>query len=112
MNLLDLLAILPSGGRPAREHSPAERAVMSIALLCFPVLEVAIVLYTDLGTHPFLALVALPTLFVMAAVLLGLRVATRPSFPWVVGAGCAALCYIGGAIAFLMALFASFYAGF
>jgi hypothetical protein len=113
MDLGDLfLASLPLGGSGSRrDSSPAEQLSAAVGCGLFPIADFSLVLFAGGWRHGSMAL-WLPVVFTVLSVLLGrmLRVGTASTLQ--VALGCIFFCFLASGVAFLLAVFGSFFSGF
>ena len=112
MDLFDLFAVLPldwAGGTPPSKRSFPGNLVGFVSLTLFPLLAFVIVLFGPLGTT---LVVVLSAAFAVASLLLARLTGSSTASALVMALTCALMCMIAGGIAFLLAVFASFYSAF
>lgn len=114
MDLLDVFFALPADpptGR-GRSRTAEERLSGGVGMGLMPVVCLCVVLFTGLWEHPAIAVGALPALAAMGAAFLARALGTRIRWVVVCGLGSFATCFMASGMAFLLALFASFFTMF
>jgi hypothetical protein len=117
VNIMDIgdlffIGAASATGGPRRKLSPQENIAYGVGGVLFPLLTFLIVLFGELWRHAVIAMVGLPAVFSVISYYLARRLDTGTGFTWKVTLGCAVSSFVTGAIAWLMALFFSFFQSF
>jgi hypothetical protein len=112
VDIFDLIATFHVPGAAPRSRDPRENAVAAIAMLGFPLADFSIVLFAGAYTRPLLALIVLPLLFAVAALLLAraLKVSAGPTLKITVL--CVIVCFLASVFGLFLGGIASLYSGF
>jgi hypothetical protein len=114
VSVFDLLALFPFGppSRRGQSYTPAQNAISALGMAVLPFLLFLVVLMTGVHRNSEVSLLVLP-LGSTAATAIACRLSRQP-LGWSIAVlvGTFGLCFLTAGIAYLMAVFFSFYSGF